>query len=80
MASQAPVTTTPDTMITVKVNIDGTVRRFKLPLRDVGVNTFESKVRFPLLDYMATHLNTALIVSFVDPRGSEHSRGCRCSH
>lgn len=42
MASSSQVT--PDTLITIKVNVDGTPRRFKLPLRDVGVNVFESKV------------------------------------
>lgn len=42
MASAAQ--TTPDTPVTVKVNIDGIARRFKLPLRDVGINVLESKV------------------------------------
>ena len=42
MASAAQ--TTPDTPVTVKVNIDGVARRFKLPLRDVGINVLESKV------------------------------------
>ncbi len=36
--------TTPDTPVTVKVNVDGVARRFKLPLRDVGINVLESKV------------------------------------
>lgn len=35
----------PETPVTIKVNIDGTPRRFKLPLRDVGINVLESKVR-----------------------------------
>jgi next-to-BRCA1 protein 1 len=38
------VQTTPDTPVTIKVNIDGVARRFKLPLRDVGVNVLETKV------------------------------------
>lgn len=43
MASAAPVS--PDTLITVKANVDGVARRFKLPLRDVGINVLEPKVR-----------------------------------
>ncbi|KAK4152797.1 next to BRCA1 gene 1 protein [Chaetomidium leptoderma] len=39
---------TPDTPVTLKVNIDGSARRFKLPLRDVGVNVLESKLRTAL--------------------------------
>ncbi|KAJ9611456.1 hypothetical protein H2200_004640 [Cladophialophora chaetospira] len=35
----------PDTPITVKVIIDGTNRRFKLPLRDLGANVFPQKLR-----------------------------------
>jgi len=42
MASAAQAT--PDTPVTIKVNVDGVPRRFKLPLRDVGVNVLESKV------------------------------------
>lgn len=34
----------PETPVTIKVNIDGVARRFKLSLRDVGVNVLESKV------------------------------------
>lgn len=34
----------PDTPITVKVIIDGTNRRFKLPLRDLGANVLPQKV------------------------------------
>ncbi|KAI1808162.1 hypothetical protein F4811DRAFT_559428 [Daldinia bambusicola] len=36
---------TPDTLITLKVNFDGATRRFKLPLRDLGPNTLEDKLR-----------------------------------
>ncbi|KAH8893302.1 hypothetical protein GQ53DRAFT_108767 [Thozetella sp. PMI_491] len=43
MASVAP--TTPDTLVTLKVNLDGTTRRFKLPLRDLGASTLEHKLR-----------------------------------
>jgi next-to-BRCA1 protein 1 len=42
MASAAQ--TNPDTPITFKVTIDGTARRLKLPLRDVGINVLESRV------------------------------------
>lgn len=45
----SPSTATPDTLVTLKVNLDGTTRRFKLPLRDVGASTLEAKVSFPLL-------------------------------
>ncbi|KAK5449573.1 hypothetical protein LTS15_008648 [Exophiala xenobiotica] len=38
----------PDTLITVKVIIDGTNRRFKLALRDLGANTLPQKLRFLL--------------------------------
>lgn len=36
--------TNPDTLITVKVIIRDTTRRFKLPLRDLGANVFPDKV------------------------------------
>ncbi|KAI0538816.1 hypothetical protein GGR58DRAFT_466878 [Xylaria digitata] len=44
MASSS-VATTADTLINLKVNLDGTTRRFKLPLRDLGANVFEDKLR-----------------------------------
>ncbi|KAI1738043.1 hypothetical protein F4680DRAFT_460138 [Xylaria scruposa] len=44
MASSS-TTATADTLITLKVNFDGATRRFKIPLRDLGSNTFEDKVR-----------------------------------
>ncbi|GAW16254.1 hypothetical protein ANO14919_056770 [Xylariales sp. No.14919] len=44
MASSS-VATTADTLINLKVNFDGTTRRFKLPLRDLGANVFEEKLR-----------------------------------
>ncbi|KAI5926950.1 hypothetical protein F4810DRAFT_699245 [Camillea tinctor] len=37
--------TTPDTLITLKVSLDGVTRRFKLPLRELGVNSLEYKLR-----------------------------------
>ncbi|KAL2023787.1 hypothetical protein VTK56DRAFT_1054 [Thermocarpiscus australiensis] len=43
MASSSQITL--DTPITVKVNINGVSRRFKLPLRDVGANVLETKLR-----------------------------------
>ncbi|KAK4121410.1 hypothetical protein N657DRAFT_128434 [Parathielavia appendiculata] len=46
MASAAQVS--PETPITFKVIIDGQTRRFKLPLRDVGINVLESRLRAAL--------------------------------
>ncbi|KAF3760565.1 hypothetical protein M406DRAFT_282310 [Cryphonectria parasitica EP155] len=43
MASTSPAT--PDTVVTLKVHFQGSTRRFKLPLRDLGVNVFEDKIR-----------------------------------
>lgn len=46
-ANNMPVN--PDTtFVTVKVAIDGTNRRFKLALRDLGANVFPDKIRFLL--------------------------------
>ncbi|KAL5348714.1 hypothetical protein ACLOAV_006132 [Pseudogymnoascus australis] len=42
MASSA---TNPDTLVTLKINIEGSNRRFKLPLRDLGANTLPDKLR-----------------------------------
>lgn len=39
----------PDTLITVKVIIDGQNRRFKLALRDLGANTLPQRVSSDLL-------------------------------
>nr|URN46144.1 Nbr1 [Thermochaetoides thermophila] len=47
MATPA-VQVTPDTLITFKVSLDGSPRRFKLPLRDVGINVLEGKLRAAL--------------------------------
>ncbi|KAH8157148.1 hypothetical protein CIB48_g11098 [Xylaria polymorpha] len=43
MASSS-ATAAADTLITLKINFDGATRRFKLPLRDLGPNTFEDKI------------------------------------
>ncbi|CZS87865.1 related to ZZ type zinc finger domain protein [Rhynchosporium graminicola] len=40
--------TTPDTLVTLKINIEGTNRRFKLPLRDLVPSTLPEKLRFLL--------------------------------
>ncbi|KAI0433552.1 hypothetical protein F5Y09DRAFT_328930 [Xylaria sp. FL1042] len=44
-SSSVPAVPTADTPINLKININGTTRRFKLPLRDLGANVFEDKVR-----------------------------------
>jgi hypothetical protein len=43
MASTAA--TNQDTLVTLKINIEGSNRRFKLPLRDLGASTLPDKVR-----------------------------------
>lgn len=43
MATNVPVTL--DTLIVVKIQLQGTTRRFKVPLRDLGANVFPDKVR-----------------------------------
>lgn len=43
MASSS--TASPDLPVTIKVNLDGLPRKFKLPLRDLGINTLEGKLR-----------------------------------
>jgi next-to-BRCA1 protein 1 len=43
MASSAP--SSPDTPVTLKVNYDGATRRFKVPLRELGANSLENKLR-----------------------------------
>ena len=37
----------PETPVVIKVAYDGTNRRFKLPMRDLGAYTFPSKVSLP---------------------------------
>lgn len=36
--------TSPDTLVTLKINFNGNSRRLKLPLRDLGAATLEDKV------------------------------------
>jgi len=40
--------TNPDTLVTLKINIEGSNRRFKLPLRDLVATTLPDKLRFLL--------------------------------
>ncbi|KAI1273495.1 hypothetical protein F5Y07DRAFT_391270 [Xylaria sp. FL0933] len=44
-SASAAAVPTADTPINLKININGTTRRFKLPLRDLGANVFEDKIR-----------------------------------
>jgi hypothetical protein len=46
----APASTTPETLITLKVNYDGNTRRFKLPLRELGANSLELKVCYDIVN------------------------------
>ncbi|TKA73976.1 hypothetical protein B0A49_05112 [Cryomyces minteri] len=46
MATNLPVT--PDTMITIKVSIEGGNRKFKVPLKDLTASTLPNKLRFLL--------------------------------
>ncbi|KAI1749822.1 hypothetical protein F4782DRAFT_511631 [Xylaria castorea] len=57
MASSS-ATATADTLITLKINFDGATRRFKLPLRDLGSNTFEDKVR----SFLQISVDTAAVI------------------
>ncbi|KFY37438.1 hypothetical protein V494_04755 [Pseudogymnoascus sp. VKM F-4513 (FW-928)] len=41
----ASSSTNPDTLVTLKINVEGSNRRFKLPLRDLGANTLPDKLR-----------------------------------
>jgi hypothetical protein len=43
--AMATPSTNPDTLVTLKINIEGTNKRFKLPLRDLGASTLPAKVR-----------------------------------
>ncbi|GAP91199.1 putative zz type zinc finger domain-containing protein [Rosellinia necatrix] len=47
-----------DTLINLKVNIDGVTRRFKLPLRDLGANVFEDKLRA----HLQIPIDTAVVI------------------
>ena len=44
---------TPMTLITLKVSYEGSTRRFKLPLKDLGINVLETKV-----SYLPTSIGT----------------------
>lgn len=57
MATPLPVTGPigPDTLITVKVAVDGTNRRFKLPLRDLGAHVLPQKVCLPILSALLSN-------------------------
>lgn len=44
--------------MTLKINIEGTNRRFKLPLRDLGASTLPEKVSLSRLHYQAPSLDT----------------------
>ena len=39
----------PDTLITLKIVVDGNTRRFKLALRDLGANVLPQKVRLDIV-------------------------------
>ncbi|KAI0402551.1 hypothetical protein F4802DRAFT_608645 [Xylaria palmicola] len=56
MSSSPPATA--DTPISLKVNLDGVTRRFKLPLRDLGVSFFEDKLRA----YLQIPIGTATVI------------------
>lgn len=47
MATSTPASS--DTLVTLKVNFQGSTRRFKLPLRDLGATTLEDKVCYLLI-------------------------------
>ncbi|KAF3915031.1 hypothetical protein ABW21_db0201268 [Orbilia brochopaga] len=47
-AAPAPAPVNPDTAITVKVSYNGGIRRFKLPLRDLGPSILPTKLRAAL--------------------------------
>ncbi|KAI0142270.1 hypothetical protein GGR57DRAFT_495699 [Xylariaceae sp. FL1272] len=58
MASSSTNATTSDTLISLKVNLHGTTRRFKLPLRDLGAQVFEDKLRA----FLQIPVDTATII------------------
>lgn len=61
--------TNPDTLVTLKINIEGTNRRYKLPLRDLGASTLPDKVRESVTPYTIQHearsLPTVSLLTFV---------------
>lgn len=60
MATTVPVTM--DTLVTIKVSIQGTNRKFKVPMRDLGAAVLPTKVS-PLLFGRATKALHALRTS-----------------
>lgn len=48
-----------DTPISLKVNYEGTTRRYKLPLRDLHVTVLENKVS---ISYPHHHVPTIIII------------------
>lgn len=40
-------TATADTLITIKVSVNDSLKKLKLPLRDLGANVLPDKVRLP---------------------------------
>jgi next to BRCA1 gene 1 protein len=49
MASSSSAVAVADTLIGIKVQFNDATSRFKLPLRDLGSNVFEDKVRLGLI-------------------------------
>jgi next-to-BRCA1 protein 1 len=52
MAAPAPVT--PDTPIVIKIAVNNSLKKLKLPLRDLGVAVLPSKVSDKLVDARGT--------------------------
>jgi hypothetical protein len=70
----ASSSTNPDTLVTLKVNIEGTNKRFKLPLRELGASTLPDKVRSvyrqmegeaPAMDLADSKLSLAISSFFI---------------
>ena len=40
----APSVTTPDTLISLKINYDGVTKKLRMPIRDLGASSIENKV------------------------------------
>ena len=41
-----PSSTNPDTLISLKVNYDGVIKKLRMPIRDLGASSIENKVSF----------------------------------
>jgi len=74
MASAA--TSSPDALITLKVNQDGFTKKLKLPLRDLGASTLEGKVRHELGCLACPGLRPSLPLGRPTPSTIE-LQGCR---